>query len=126
MTISFRVSSLTYMPANRKLSYRLIQTHMHQFLRLIVVIVALVTSACATMTETFHERSRCKPELVYCGTRTDALYIAAMFAKNAGILRAFGPIALVDLPFSFIADTVLLPYTVYKSASDNTLQSSKP
>jgi uncharacterized protein YceK len=42
--------------------------------------------------------------------------IAMATDEGAGVLRAFWPIALIDLPFSIVADTILLPYTVYKGS----------
>ncbi len=73
----------------------------------------LILSGCATMTETFEDRSHCGVSRVYCGTRVDAMVIAAATDESAGVIRAFWPIALVDLPLSLVADTLLLPYTTF-------------
>lgn len=78
-----------------------------------VVAAMLLTSGCATLTETFEERSHCGNTRVYCGTRVDALMISMATDESAGVLRAFWPLAIMDLPLSLVADTLLLPYTAY-------------
>lgn len=81
---------------------------------LVTVIAALsLTAGCATLTETFEERSHCGATRVYCGTRVDAIMISMATDESAGVLRAFWPLAIMDLPLSLVADTFLLPYTVY-------------
>lgn len=77
------------------------------------IILTMLLSGCATFTETFETRSHCGVSRVYCGTRVDAAMIAAATDESAGVLRAFWPLAMVDLPLSLAADTLLLPYTVY-------------
>ena len=72
-----------------------------------VITAMLLTSGCATLTETFEERSHCG------GTRVDAVMISAATDESAGVLRAFWPLAIMDLPLSLVADTLLLPYTAY-------------
>jgi uncharacterized protein YceK len=54
---------------------------------------------------------------VYCGTRVDALMISMATDESAGVLRAFWPLAIMDLPLSLVADTLLLPYTATLSPS---------
>lgn len=81
-----------------------------------VMTAILLTTGCATMTETFEEKSHCGHSRMYCGTRVDALMIAAATDKNAGVLKVFWPIAIVDMPFSILVDTLLLPYTAYKDS----------
>lgn len=74
-------------------------------------------SGCSTFAETFSENPHCPGSLVYCGTRVDAYLISVATDEDAGILRAFWPIALIDLPFSVVADTLILPYTLYRDAA---------
>lgn len=73
-------------------------------------------TGCSTFDATFGEQSYCPESPVYCGTRVDALLLAAATDESAGVLRVLWPIALLDLPFSAIADTLLLPYTLYQDA----------
>ena len=77
--------------------------------------LALLTG-CSTFAETFSETPHCPGSLVYCGTRVDAYLISVATDEDAGILRAFWPIALIDLPFSVVADTLILPYTLYQDS----------
>ncbi len=92
----------------------------------IVITMALLISGCSTFSETFDTRSHCGSSLVYCGTRTDAMLIAAAGDESAGILRAFVPLAMMDLPFSFVADTLLLPYTVSVDAFGSKSKNTEP
>nr|WP_282443273.1 YceK/YidQ family lipoprotein [Pseudomonas sp. B329] len=36
---------------------------------------------------------------------------------SAGIFLIFVPLAVIDLPFSMVADTLFLPYTVFHTES---------
>ncbi len=69
-----------------------------------------------------------KPSFIYSGTQMDAQVIKApfdcLFGKEGGE-GCFGVIALspififggiIDLPLSFVADTIILPYTAYKDS----------
>jgi uncharacterized protein YceK len=91
---------------------------MTEHMRLLCAVITsmLLISGCATLSETFEERSHCGNSRIYCGTRVDAIMIAMATDEGAGVLRAFWPIALIDLPFSIVADTLLLPYTMYKGS----------
>jgi uncharacterized protein YceK len=73
--------------------------------------VALLTG-CSTLAETFDDRPRCGVH-PYCGVSTDIEVIKAATEENAGIFRALVPLAVIDLPFSLVADTLLLPYTAF-------------
>ncbi len=54
----------------------------------------------------------------YSGTRASAKIIAD---SNSGwVMR---PLAAIDLPFSAVMDTLLLPYDYYRSGSDKTVDS---
>lgn len=70
-----------------------------------------LTSGCSTLSETFADRPHA-PSLVYIGTQVDVAVIGAAGDDSAGILRLFWPFALMDLPLSLAADTLLLPYTL--------------
>ncbi len=69
-----------------------------------------------------------KPSFVYSGTQMDAHVIKApfdcLFGKEGGEgcwgVIALSPVfifgGIIDLPLSFVADTLILPYTVYKDS----------
>ncbi|MCE0459892.1 MULTISPECIES: YceK/YidQ family lipoprotein [Pseudomonas] len=73
--------------------------------------VVLLTG-CSTLSETFDDHPRCGPH-PYCGSASDIELIKAATEEDAGILRALVPVAVIDLPFSLVADTLLLPYTAF-------------
>lgn len=73
--------------------------------------VVLLTG-CSTLSETFDDHPRCGPR-PYCGSASDIELIKAATEEDAGILRALVPVAVIDLPFSLVADTLLLPYTAF-------------
>lgn len=86
-------------------------------MRLFCLATALgLLTGCSSLAATFGEKPYCPDGPVYCGTRVDASLLAAATDESAGVLRALWPIALIDLPFSAIADTLLLPYTLYQDA----------
>lgn len=91
-----------------------------------LLVASLLLSACSTMSETFADRPHCGPSLVYCGTRFDIAVIAAGFIDNSALVKALGPFAAIDLPFSLVADTVLLPYTISKDLSNAAGSKGKP
>lgn len=77
-----------------------------------IVIMALtmtLLAGCATVNETFGNGRICGLH-PYCGAYTDIMVIKA---KNAGAMRALIPYAIIDLPFSIVADTLILPYTIF-------------
>ncbi|AHL33259.1 hypothetical protein CD58_10300 [Pseudomonas brassicacearum] len=78
--------------------------------------VALL-AGCSTLSETFDDRPRCGPH-PYCGASTDIEVIKAATDENAGIFRALVPLAVIDLPFSLVADTLFLPYTAFAKEPD--------
>lgn len=91
-----------------------------------LLVASLLLSACSTMSETFADRPHCGPSLVYCGTRIDIAVIAAGFIQDSTLVRALGPFAAIDLPFSLVADTVLLPYAISKDLSNAPSSKGKP
>lgn len=76
-----------------------------------ILAVALL-AGCSTLSETFDDRPRCGPH-PYCGTSTDIEVIKAATDENPGVFRVLAPLALIDLPFSLVADTLFLPYTLF-------------
>ncbi|MNP40935.1 hypothetical protein D3C76_1346080 [compost metagenome] len=76
------------------------------------ILAVVLLAGCSTLSETFDDRPRCGPH-PYCGSATDIEVIKAATDENAGVLRALVPLALIDLPFSLVADTLILPYTVF-------------
>ncbi|WP_248132929.1 YceK/YidQ family lipoprotein [Pseudomonas sp. B329] len=53
----------------------------------------------------------------YCGSYIDIALIKAALDGSAGIFLIFVPLAVIDLPFSMVADTLFLPYTVFHTES---------
>lgn len=78
------------------------------------------------MSETFAAPPHCGPSLVYCGTRFDIAVIAAGFIDSSALVKAQGPFAAIDLPFSLVADTVLFSYTISKDLSSAPGSEDKP
>jgi uncharacterized protein YceK len=66
----------------------------------LALFLALALSGCATMANTFEAEP---PNKVYVGVRQD---LTGWTFIHGGFL---------DLPFSFVADTILLPYTIPKT-----------
>jgi uncharacterized protein YceK len=110
---------------------------------LISLLIFVSLTGCGTMISqnVLHENPRDKgqpspkaqnegkiPSFVYSGTQMDAHMIKAPFdclsGKEGGEgcwgVIAFSPIliigGIIDLPLSFIADTLILPYTIYKDS----------
>ena len=60
------------------------------------------------------------PRYVYSGTQVSAEMAGLLFAdidpssEGAGWQCFLGPMGIIDLPFCFVVDTVLLPYDVYR------------
>jgi len=80
-------------------------------------LVVLFVSGCATSMTLSHP-CPWNPK-IYSGTRMDSLVFKEPKNEAEGWLRAFfGGAMFIDLPFSFVADTVLLPITVPWAAYD--------
>lgn len=86
---------------------------MHHFRLSVAAAVLCLISGCSTFSETFADRPHTS-SLVYCGTQVDVAVVGALGDETAGIFRLFAPFALLDLPLSLAADTLLLPYTITK------------
>ena len=86
-------------------------------------------AGCASMSHRFHtcdpaDPHCClspirEPHYVYPGTQSDLRGLAVPFwtsgdALYDGMTLMFYPFVLIDLPFSFVADTLFLPYDAYK------------
>ncbi|WP_234407908.1 MULTISPECIES: YceK/YidQ family lipoprotein [Pseudomonas] len=78
--------------------------------------MALLTG-CATVNESSSYGHMCGLH-PYCGVTVDLEIIKGH--DNAGAMSALTPFAVIDLPFSFVADTLILPYTIFhmKSADE--------
>ncbi|MCL6701811.1 YceK/YidQ family lipoprotein [Pseudomonas sp. T1.Ur] len=75
--------------------------------------IALLTG-CATANETFGNGGACGVQ-PYCGTYFDYQILKeAVTEDNATYASAFAPLAAIDLPLSFVADTLILPYTIFQ------------
>jgi uncharacterized protein YceK len=84
-----------------------------RFMRAVIVGLGLVLLAgCSTFSETFDDHPRCGAH-PYCGSSTDVQVISGAFEDDAGIFVVLAPLALIDLPFSVVADTLFLPYTAF-------------
>mgnify|MGYP003598034347 CR=1 FL=1 len=58
------------------------------------------------------------PHYVYPGTQLDSRQLAIPFWSSGdalydGMTCMFYPVPLIDLPLSFVADTLFLPYDIY-------------
>ncbi len=81
-------------------------------MRTVLTAVALaILAGCSTLSETFGDGKHCGVH-PYCGSAVDVMVIKGATEENAGIMVALAPIAIIDLPFSFVADTLVLPYTL--------------
>jgi uncharacterized protein YceK len=85
--------------------------HMKSFLGAITV---MLLTGCSTLAETFDDHPRCGAH-PYCGSSTDIEVFKGATEENAGVLRVLLPVALIDLPFSLVADTLFLPYTAFNT-----------
>ncbi|WP_256573453.1 MULTISPECIES: YceK/YidQ family lipoprotein [unclassified Pseudomonas] len=80
-----------------------------------IVVLALtmaLLAGCATANETFGMGQVCGLH-PYCGAATDIEIIKGSMNDNDVYSRALAPFAIVDLPFSVVADTLILPYTIF-------------
>src|SRR5947209_6587737 len=81
-------------------------THLTQASRLISFATVVVLGGCMSLGGTFLEEDECNK--VYIGTRLDMICVT-----SGGHNVASAPFCLLlDLPFTLVADTVLLPYTI--------------
>lgn len=77
---------------------------------LLAVMLLLMLGGCASvMTRTG------PPQGYYSGTKAD---VAVISNKNSGVISS--SVAAVDMPFSALLDTVLLPYDYWRSGEDKT------
>ena len=76
-----------------------------------LVLVALSCTSCASMTA----RSEPRTEKFYPGVKNDLYYLQNPDAQGYGSLTWLNA---VDLPFSFLLDTLLLPIDVFHSVPD--------
>ncbi|MDK9717875.1 MAG: YceK/YidQ family lipoprotein [Trichlorobacter sp.] len=86
---------------------------MHHIRLYAAAVVLCLISGCSTFSETFADRPHAS-SLVYIGTQVDLAVVGTLGDETAGIFRLFAPFALLDLPLSLAADTLLLPYTITK------------
>lgn len=71
---------------------------------------ACVLTGCASIKSTFYETNNRK---IYGGTRIYAECFTSILCTSYYL-----PVAVVDLPLSLVADTVLLPYDIYLVEND--------
>ena len=81
---------------------------MKMLVRTLCLSLLLISAGCGTMVSHFGDCGSTPPPGVYRGTVFDAGCIAAPFSSepHVGLL----PVGLIDLPFSFAADTLILPF----------------
>lgn len=91
---------------------------------LVVLTFVLIFNSCATL----YTISKAKPGSVkiYSGSRLDLVAIA----KDRKCIRKLGlvppPYPLLDLPFSFVLDTIILPLTFSVSFYDAAFEGERP
>lgn len=104
------------------------------FLRLILILaIAIATSGCGTITSLTNDHYTPKqaiaykpisytdlhnPPLIYGGVLTDAYFFKNTPPGNIWPIIELG-LPVVDACFSFVADTLLLPYTTYQQLFSN-------
>lgn len=92
---------------------------------LLPLLLAAALPACGTV---FSQQERIESEkaLVYGGVIFDARWLAAGFSgggsgdarsEDAGLACLLVPYAIVDLPLCLVADTLILPITIYQAAN---------
>lgn len=98
-------------------------------IRLSSIVVAAFLSGCANIM--YHSDGCYRTPAVYRGTREDSRAVAQIFVVkpdwHGGSLREatyahticvlLSPVLLVDWPFEVVADTVTLPYDLYKDCT---------
>ena len=77
--------------------------------------MSLLASGCSTMDSIGNVDNPAYPKKVYAGTRNDLSGIPCLFKDELG----WGILALGELPFCLVADTILLPYTIYLDCHNN-------
>lgn len=98
--------------------------------RLSLALAAVVffggTFGCATY-KTVADLDRRSGSLVYSGTRLDAVNIVRpLMPDERSEYWIFVPFAIVDFPFSLIADTLLLPYTLTEEPKEKAACPTEP
>lgn len=78
----------------------------------IMTLIMALLAGCATANETFGMGQLCGRQ-PYCGAATDIEIIKGSTNDNDVYSRALAPFAIIDLPFSLVADTLILPYTIF-------------
>lgn len=78
----------------------------------ILALTMALLAGCATANETFGMGQLCGRQ-PYCGAATDIKIIKGSTNDNDVYSRALAPFAIIDLPFSIVADTLILPYTIF-------------
>lgn len=97
-----------------------------RYIPISMLLAVFILSGCASMRNRFHTcntKACCvspirMPHYVYPGTQSEMRNLAIPFWSSGdalydGITCMFYPVFLVDLPLSFVADTLFLPYDIY-------------
>ena len=85
----------------------------------IVILSACLISGCGTidtLNMNSHGAGKCDPVYVYSGLRTD-ISATGQCISDKFTYSLYPCILITDIPFSLIADTIVLPYTIYKGAT---------
>ena len=85
-------------------------------MKLLIIMICLLLGGCSTIATvaggTKDSGFQCDPEFtitrIYSGTSNDFRFIAGNY-QDKGLV-------FLDLPFSLVTDTMLLPYTIYAQA----------
>ena len=87
--------------------------------RAAIVLLAGLAAGCAAIDQTFDPPD--VGNLVYIGTRSDWQYLSGQCQAPVDVATCHAvdalawPFVLVDLPFTIVGDTLLLPYTLVES-----------
>jgi uncharacterized protein YceK len=79
-----------------------------------IVAISLMTSSCGSVMGVFSWDRPCTkegnlPTFYYSGVQMDFLVAKESFTSSS---PGFGVLVLLDIPFSFIGDTILIPATI--------------
>lgn len=72
-------------------------------------------SGCGTIITLIDDSKSTHPRYIYSGVRND---VPLLSRSKENPLRNFIPLVALDIPLSACADTIVLPYTIYRTATE--------
>jgi len=94
-------------------------------IRIFLVLVLFQASACSTIVTVSRHNSNSEVSLVYSGVKADWVPVSSPLDSAADSHLGLGfflfyPFFVVDLVLSALADTLILPYTVFEGQPNDT------